>query len=297
MVAIVAIPILTSLLVRPSGKMTSTVSLSFASLILCEKPKPAYIWVDDAAKISNMLSDIKELHKPGGAPLFIDLEGIDLCRNGTISIVQIHSEVMAHTFLVDVFTLGERAFDSKIDGLPSLKDVLEDARVRKVLFDVRADNDALVHLYGVVMNGVDDVQLMNVAHQGESLSCDLHQEARLIAYRWLAHCPRPGQDHIVARQPGLARKCGLAASQRGRWPASLPRPRRAIRSHQRPSLTASLTRLLRAGRHPSAPSLAQVHGQAAFVHLEAAYQDCYRGAPVHGLPEAVQAREAHGSGS
>jgi hypothetical protein len=119
MVAIVAIPILTSLLVRPSGKMTSTVSLSFAALILCEKPKPAYTGVDDAAKIASMLSDIKEHHKPVGAPLFVDLEGIDLCRNGTISIVQIQSEVMAHTFLVDVFTLGARAFGSKMPSKTS----------------------------------------------------------------------------------------------------------------------------------------------------------------------------------
>ncbi|KAJ4307242.1 hypothetical protein N0V88_000623 [Collariella sp. IMI 366227] len=60
--------------------------------------------------------------------LYLDLEGVNLSRHGTISILQIYSDT-----------------------------------VPKVFFDVRNDSDALFAHFGVRLSGVRDLQLMELA--------------------------------------------------------------------------------------------------------------------------------------
>ncbi|KAK4444190.1 ribonuclease H-like domain-containing protein [Podospora aff. communis PSN243] len=104
--------------------------------------------------------------------LYIDLEGENLCRYGTISIVTVlvhyvnyPSQPQDTTRLIDVATLGELAFTtpSSTDPDTTLKYILESTSIPKYLWDARNDADALWAHYHVALGGVTDVQLMENA--------------------------------------------------------------------------------------------------------------------------------------
>lgn len=95
--------------------------------------------------------------------LYMDIEGVSLSRHGSISIIQIWVPPVEQAFLVDVFVLGAKAFSTELSNGQNLKHALEDAGIKKYLFDVRNDADALFGLYGVQIRGVVDVQLLELA--------------------------------------------------------------------------------------------------------------------------------------
>lgn len=97
-------------------------------------------------------SAVEQLLK--GTEIAIDIEGANLCRNGSISLIQICT-IEGHVFLFDITTLRKDAFDHG-----KLQSLLENTTVQKVLFDGRADNDALYHLYKVKMERVYDLQIL-----------------------------------------------------------------------------------------------------------------------------------------
>lgn len=71
--------------------------------------------------------------------LYLDIEGVDLCRHGSISIIQIFVSPTSHVFLIDVFVLQEKAFCTSNRSGTNLRSILESAQVPKVFFDVRND--------------------------------------------------------------------------------------------------------------------------------------------------------------
>jgi hypothetical protein len=79
---------------------------------------------------------------------------------GTISLLQIHLPRIHHAYLVDVAILQDVAFTHSVSGI-SLHTILEDPKRVKLLWDCRADVDALYGLYKVKLAGVVDVQLMD----------------------------------------------------------------------------------------------------------------------------------------
>ncbi|CAN9090525.1 unnamed protein product [Alternaria alternata] len=108
--------------------------------------------------------------------MYIDLEGVNLCREGSISILTllIHTgNAIRRVYLIDVHTLGAQAFNTAGAKRPTLKgttlkgttlkDILQDERIPKVFFDVRNDSDALFAQFGVALQGVEDIQLMESA--------------------------------------------------------------------------------------------------------------------------------------
>lgn len=95
--------------------------------------------------------------------LYVDLEGDDLCRQGTLSIVTIFVESQRSVHLVDVTTLKDVAFSTVDFNGRTLKSILEARDVIKVFFDIRNDSDALFSHYGVAVQGIEDVQLMELA--------------------------------------------------------------------------------------------------------------------------------------
>lgn len=99
-----------------------------------------------------------------GASLFIDLEGVNLCRIGSISIIQVLVRPVKTTYLIDIYTLQASAF--QVPGPQSdmtFKNILEDPKIVKVFFDVRNDSDALFAHFGINLDGVLDLQLMDLA--------------------------------------------------------------------------------------------------------------------------------------
>ncbi|KAG0638339.1 ribonuclease H-like domain-containing protein [Tuber brumale] len=124
---------------------------------------PQSTLIDTLPALATMLSSISDLpdHPP---PLYLDLEGENLCRDGTIAIIQIHVLPQNHTYLLDITTLGWEAFTFRESRqAKNLKMILESPSITKCLFDVRNDADALFNLYGISLRGVQDIQVMNYA--------------------------------------------------------------------------------------------------------------------------------------
>ena len=114
--------------------------------------------------------------------LAVDLEGVSMSRVGAVTLLQV--AVRDSVFLFDAQALGtaelfERAVSvdetDENDGpkartaKKTLRGVLEDGQITKLMFDCRVDSDALFHQHGVALRGVFDVQLADVASRAEAL--------------------------------------------------------------------------------------------------------------------------------
>jgi cold shock CspA family protein len=78
----------------------------------------------------------------------VDFEGHNLCRDGVLLLAQL-AAADGPVALIDVHTLGAAAFE--VGGLRAL---LESQTCLKVIFDGRADSDALYHLHGTHLKNV-----------------------------------------------------------------------------------------------------------------------------------------------
>ncbi|KFY46966.1 hypothetical protein V494_00259 [Pseudogymnoascus sp. VKM F-4513 (FW-928)] len=118
--------------------------------------------VDSREAIAHLVDSLLDL--PASPPsIYIDIEGVNLCRFGSISILQILVLPLDMTYLVDVHILKDDAFTTSGEEGQTLKDVLESATIPKVFFDVRNDSDALFSHFGVNLACIQDIQLMQLA--------------------------------------------------------------------------------------------------------------------------------------
>lgn len=96
--------------------------------------------------------------------LYIDLEGNNLSRHGTISLITILIPSTSKVYLIDIHTLGAAAFTTFSEpNNVTLQQVLKSKDVEIVFFDVRNDSDALFAHYGIRLQGIKDLQLMELA--------------------------------------------------------------------------------------------------------------------------------------
>ena len=100
-------------------------------------------------------------------PVFVDLEGIKLGRHGSVSIMSLYIAAKNTVFLFDIHGLGNSAFITSNKSGTSLKRILESSSYPKIFFDVRNDSDALFNHFGILLDGVQDLQLMELATRGE----------------------------------------------------------------------------------------------------------------------------------
>ena len=103
--------------------------------------------------------------------LYVDLEGNNLSRVGTLSLVTILVEPREKVYLIDVTTLGRDAFNDVGSHGRSLRNILESSEILKVFFDIRNDSDALYSLYDVRVRGIWDLQLMELASRNFQKKC------------------------------------------------------------------------------------------------------------------------------
>ncbi|KAL2812004.1 ribonuclease H-like domain-containing protein [Aspergillus granulosus] len=123
--------------------------------------------IDTTTAISSLVELLKDV--PNYPPsIYIDLEGINLCRRGSISIMQIFLLPKNQVYLIDVHTLGQQAFSTGSPSGTTLKGVLEDENIQKAFFDVRNDSDALYAHFGVHLAGIHDIQLLELATRSGS---------------------------------------------------------------------------------------------------------------------------------
>ncbi|KAK1088388.1 hypothetical protein LTR33_000578 [Friedmanniomyces endolithicus] len=118
-------------------------------------------FLDTTAALEKFLSDLGDCdgHPP---KLYVDLEGNNLSRKGTLSLVTILVEPERDVYLVDVTTFGRDAFTTVNADGRTLKAVLESKDIVEVFFDIRNDSDALFGLYEIRFAGIMDLQLMEL---------------------------------------------------------------------------------------------------------------------------------------
>jgi exonuclease 3'-5' domain-containing protein 1 len=126
-----------------------------------EATKPFH-FIDSCSAIAELVDSLVDLH--GNTPsLYIDLEGVHLSRQGTISILQLLNLPQKRTYLIDVHTLSSDAFSTAGTNGQTLKMILESETIPKAFFDVRNDSDALYSHFGISLAGVHDIQVMEFA--------------------------------------------------------------------------------------------------------------------------------------
>jgi exonuclease 3'-5' domain-containing protein 1 len=118
--------------------------------------------VNTCTAVADLINAMANL--PTSLPsLYMDLEGVDLSRRGSISILQVHVSTDNRTYLIDIHTLGDKAFSTASGSGQTLKGILESDSVPKIFFDVCNDSDALFSHFRISLAGVEDIQLMELA--------------------------------------------------------------------------------------------------------------------------------------
>lgn len=118
--------------------------------------------IDSPLALKTFIDDLPDC-KGAEPSLYIDLEGNNLSRNGTLSLITVLVEPRHTVHLVDVTGLGKDTFDTAGSDGRTLRRILESQEIVKVFFDIRNDSDALFGLFGVRVRGIEDVQLMELA--------------------------------------------------------------------------------------------------------------------------------------
>ena len=119
------------------------------------------IIVDSVALLQSVIEEVGNL-RTDTPTLFIDLEGVQLSRHGSVSIMSIYATPRKRIYLIDIYRLGGDAFSTVTSDGSSLKSVLESSVILKGFFDVRHDSNALFSHYGICVAGIRDVQLMEL---------------------------------------------------------------------------------------------------------------------------------------
>jgi exonuclease 3'-5' domain-containing protein 1 len=123
--------------------------------------------IDSLSALKTFLDDLPDC--TGSVPsLYIDLEGNNLSRNGTLSLITILVEPRHTVHLVDITGLGNQAFQIAGSDHRTLRSILESEEIVKVFFDIRNDSDALFGLYDIRVSGIEDLQLMELASRNFS---------------------------------------------------------------------------------------------------------------------------------
>ncbi|KAK3169722.1 hypothetical protein OEA41_009106 [Lepraria neglecta] len=126
--------------------------------------------IDSPAAIASLLDTLAAL--PTSPPsLYLDLEGTNLSRHGSISIIELFVLPQNHVYLVDIHILGEKAFSTQSSDGRTLKAILESSDIPKAFFDVRNDSDALYSHFNISLAGVQDIQLFENAARPFNRRC------------------------------------------------------------------------------------------------------------------------------
>ncbi|RSL77845.1 hypothetical protein CEP52_017682 [Fusarium oligoseptatum] len=116
-------------------------------------------FVDNTNFVSSMVDAIQGL--PTTPPsLYVDLEGVNLCRHGSVSILQIYVLPHDRAYIIDVHTLGDQCFSTPEGNGVTFRQIPASQSIPNVFFDVRNDSDALYSHFNVNLAGVQDLQLM-----------------------------------------------------------------------------------------------------------------------------------------
>ncbi len=125
-----------------------------------------YRVVATAPELTRMLDELKS-----STCIAVDCEGVKLGerQGGKLTLLQLSARIPASSktpriWVVDVVALQAATFTQQSsDGSVSLKQLLEDERVLKLMFDVRSDAFQLQQEHGIRLRAPYDLQLAEVA--------------------------------------------------------------------------------------------------------------------------------------
>lgn len=127
-------------------------------------------FIDTTSALTTFLDALPDCR--GQPPsLYMDFEGDNLSRDGTLSLITILVQPQDQLHLIDVTTLKGDAFTTGSSAGTTLKDILEDSEVAKIIFDIRNDSSALFWLYQVRVQGIEDLQLHELASRSFQKRC------------------------------------------------------------------------------------------------------------------------------
>ncbi|KAI1035060.1 hypothetical protein LB503_011692 [Fusarium chuoi] len=136
-----------------------------------KQPTPEVEVVNTIQGVKSLADGIAVLnssHESQQVPLlYINIEPNSLGANGELNLLAIMlcygPECRRRLFLVDVNLLANQAFSTRGYYGASLRSILDSASYQKVFFDVGYDSHILYTQYGIKLQGVHDLQLMENA--------------------------------------------------------------------------------------------------------------------------------------
>jgi exonuclease 3'-5' domain-containing protein 1 len=127
-------------------------------------------FIDSVAEVGTLVEKLSSTPSQV-AELYLDLEGDNLSRHGSISLLTLHDRRDSITYLVDVTKLGREAFSTESPNGWTLRSILESPVIVKIFFDVRNDSNALFFLFDVKLAGIFDLQLVELAARSFDKRC------------------------------------------------------------------------------------------------------------------------------
>jgi exonuclease 3'-5' domain-containing protein 1 len=123
--------------------------------------------VDSATTLIYLLDSIASL-PVDPPPLYVDLEGVKLGASFNISHIALCCSSI-QPYIINVHLLRGEGFSTlSSNSAHSLKTVLESPNIPKVFFDCRNDSDALYSHFRISLDGVIDVQLLELTARRRS---------------------------------------------------------------------------------------------------------------------------------
>ena len=122
------------------------------------------IFLDIEADLQPLLDSIISL--PVNPPsLYLGLEEIGQDHDGSHSILSLHIAPNKKTYLIDIHSFGTVAFSTTDCSGTSLRTILESSTIPKVVFDLRNISRTLFGLFRISVDGIKDLQLMELAYR------------------------------------------------------------------------------------------------------------------------------------
>jgi exonuclease 3'-5' domain-containing protein 1 len=126
--------------------MVDILTNAFADLVVAAPPVVRVVKTDAEVESARLI-----LRALTVEVLALDAEGVDLCRDGELCIIQLGTPSVS--FLFDVLNEPKESPLIKL-----VKEILKDDTVCKVIHDCKMVCDALYHQYGIRLRNVHDTQ-------------------------------------------------------------------------------------------------------------------------------------------
>ena len=123
-----------------------------------------------ALPVMALLDTLDDL--PTGPPsLYVDLEGIHLSRQGSVSIIELFVLPHQRVYLLDAHVLGKQLFSIKGTSSQTLKPIFNRQISPRSFMTFANDSDALYSHFQIHLQGVHDLQLMELGSWSFSKRC------------------------------------------------------------------------------------------------------------------------------